>query len=89
MEKTTIYLPADLRWYLKDAAHRTGKSQADLIREALEVQRDSTPAPQMTIIGIANSSAAVRASDKAAQRRLYHDHLDRKFSKMRGRPADA
>ena len=89
MEKTTIYLPADLRWYLKDAARRSGRSQADLIREALEAQRDAAPAPKMTIIGIANSGSAVEASDKATLRRLYHEHLDRKFSRVRDRPADA
>ncbi|MDP8969008.1 MAG: ribbon-helix-helix domain-containing protein [Actinomycetota bacterium] len=35
MEKTTLYLPADLQRSLRDLAKRTGRSQADLIREAL------------------------------------------------------
>lgn len=89
MEKTTIYLPADLRLYLRDAARRTGKSQADIIREALEAQRDATPAPKMTIIGIANSISAVPAADREPRRGLYRQHLDQKFSRVRDRPADA
>ncbi|MDQ6748409.1 MAG: hypothetical protein M3010_09950 [Candidatus Dormibacteraeota bacterium] len=89
MEKTTIYLPADLRLYLRDAARRTGHSQADLIREALEAQRDSAPGSKITIIGIADSSSAVPAADTEARRGLYRRHLETKFASMRERPADA
>jgi hypothetical protein len=48
MEKTTLYLPADLQRRLSDAARRTGRSQADLIREALRVFLGelSTPPPR-------------------------------------------
>lgn len=78
MEKTTIYLPADLRWYLKDAARRTGKSQADLIRDALEVQRNAAP-PQLPA-----SIGAFRSGTKTGITREqiksdFHAHLDRKY----------
>jgi hypothetical protein len=35
MEKTTLYLPADLRALLKEAARRTGRPEAVIVREAL------------------------------------------------------
>ena len=35
MKKLTIRLPPELRWALKEAARREGKSQAELVREAL------------------------------------------------------
>ena len=37
MQKTTLYLPSDLQRALKDVARRTGRRQADIVREALEV----------------------------------------------------
>ncbi len=88
MERTTIYLPRDLRLYLKDAAQRSGKSQADIIRAALEAQRGSAPAPNLTIVGIAASNSAVRAADRDGQRAAYRRHLEEKFATERG-PADA
>lgn len=35
MEKTTVYLPADLKRALRRAARSTGRSEADLIREGV------------------------------------------------------
>ena len=35
MEKTTVYLPADLKAALRRAARSTGRSEADLIREGI------------------------------------------------------
>ena len=35
MEKTTLYLPADLQVSLRDLSRRTGRPQAAIIREAL------------------------------------------------------
>jgi hypothetical protein len=37
MEKTTLYLPADLQRALGATAKREGRAQADIIREALTV----------------------------------------------------
>jgi len=35
MEKTTVYLPDDLKEALRRAARSTGRSEADLIREGI------------------------------------------------------
>jgi Ribbon-helix-helix protein, copG family len=35
MEKTTVYLPEDLKHALQRAARATGRSEADLIREGI------------------------------------------------------
>jgi len=52
MEKTTLYLPAELQRRLYDAARRTGRSQADLIREALTRFLGEVGTPQPRSIGI-------------------------------------
>jgi len=53
MEKTTLYLPPDLHRSYRDLARRLGRSQAALMREALQhfaVQQD---APRLRSLGIA------------------------------------
>jgi predicted DNA-binding protein len=35
METATLYLPADLRGLLKEAARRTGRPEAVIVRDAL------------------------------------------------------
>jgi Ribbon-helix-helix protein, copG family len=52
MEKTTLYLPAELQRRLSDAARRTGRSQADLIREALSTFLGELGTPQPRSIGM-------------------------------------
>ena len=57
MEKTTLYLPADLHRSYRDLARRLGRSQAALMREALQhfaVQQD---APRLKSLGIAKNVA--------------------------------
>ena len=39
MEKTTVYLPDELKRALRRAAHSTGRSEADLIREGIGLVR--------------------------------------------------
>jgi Arc/MetJ-type ribon-helix-helix transcriptional regulator len=48
MEKTTLYLPADLQHALRDLARRTGRSQADVVREAVReyVVHQQRPRPR-------------------------------------------
>ncbi|MDQ3974591.1 MAG: ribbon-helix-helix domain-containing protein [Actinomycetota bacterium] len=52
MEKTTLSLPAELRQSLRDLARRTGRSQADLIREALWAFLGGQSRPRPRSIGI-------------------------------------
>lgn len=35
MEKTTLYLPSDLQLALREEAQRTGRAQAEIVRDAL------------------------------------------------------
>jgi hypothetical protein len=48
MNKTTIYLPDSLQIALDNLAHRTNRSKADLIREAVTtfVERQERPWPK-------------------------------------------
>jgi hypothetical protein len=53
MQKTTVYLPDDLKAALARAAVETGKSEAELIREGVQhVVRQCPPPPSF---GIFNS----------------------------------
>jgi predicted transcriptional regulator len=48
MERTTVYLPTELKVSIKAAARRQGSSEAQLIRDALEhyVQESERPWPK-------------------------------------------
>lgn len=52
MEKTTLYLPRELQGALRAASRRTGKAQAELVREALRAYLDELGRPKMRSIGI-------------------------------------
>ena len=46
MKKTTVYLPEELEVALKRASARQGRSEAEIIREAVRGFLDSMPAPR-------------------------------------------
>ncbi|MEZ0347551.1 MAG: CopG family transcriptional regulator [Thermus sp.] len=52
MEKTTLYLPPELHRALKEAARREGKSQAELIREALAAYLAQRQRPNFRSLGV-------------------------------------
>jgi predicted transcriptional regulator len=56
MEKTTIYLPSDLQRSLVAAAKSEGRSQADIIRSALEAYVTQRPAIRPSSIGAGSDS---------------------------------
>jgi len=56
MEKTTLYLPTELLLTFRGLARRTGRSQAALMREALQGYMDQQEAPHFHSIGIAEHS---------------------------------
>lgn len=62
MEKTTLYLPDELHGQIRSMARRTGRPQAELIREALSeyVGRNEQPWPKS--IGIV-SDGRLRAEE--------------------------
>lgn len=51
MEKTTLYLPEELQRRLRDTARREGRSQADLVREALVEYLADAPRPAPSSLG--------------------------------------
>jgi predicted transcriptional regulator len=56
MEKTTLYLPEDLHRELQEAAIRTSRSQAELIREAIRRYLAAQSRPEMTSLGLGSDS---------------------------------
>ncbi|MGH2948134.1 MAG: CopG family transcriptional regulator [Solirubrobacteraceae bacterium] len=63
MRKTTVYLPDDIRRGLEDAARETGRSQAELIRDALRTYLTGRPAPWPESIGRHRSGGGFAARD--------------------------
>lgn len=57
MEKTTLYLPSDLQRSLRDLSRRTGRPQAELIREALGEYVAEQASPWPKSIGSASDGA--------------------------------
>jgi predicted transcriptional regulator len=56
MAKTTLYLPDELLVTFRALARRTGRSQADLMREALQGYADQQQPPRFHSLGIAERS---------------------------------
>ncbi len=63
MEKTTLYLPKQLQRELKDAARRTGRPQAELIREALTKYLAKQERPLPGFVGIIDDPDMIPASE--------------------------
>jgi hypothetical protein len=55
MKKMTLYLTDDMHRGLKDAARRTGKSEAQMIRESVAAYLADQPRSYPRSIGIASS----------------------------------
>jgi predicted DNA-binding protein len=64
MERTTIFMPANLRLRLADEAHRRRLSQAAIIREALEHYLDESHTERPHLVGVA---AVPRVDAKTAK----------------------
>ncbi|MBI4278038.1 MAG: ribbon-helix-helix protein, CopG family [Armatimonadetes bacterium] len=52
MNKTTLYLPPDLHQAVKEAARRTRRSQAAVVREALEQYLRTLEQPRLRSLGM-------------------------------------
>ena len=65
MDKTTLYLPTELRRRLRDTARRSGRHQADVIRSALEAYLDQPGSARPTSIG-AGADPTLHAADSEA-----------------------
>lgn len=65
MEKTTLYLPAELSLALKESARRSGRPQAQLIREALDAYLAQQPQPRPRSLAM-GKDAKLAAKDSEA-----------------------
>jgi Arc/MetJ-type ribon-helix-helix transcriptional regulator len=66
VQKTTVYLPEDIRRGLDGAARATGRSQADLIREALRTYLADRPPAWPESFGRHRSAGTFAARDDEA-----------------------
>lgn len=68
MEKTTVYLPEDLKESLRRQATVSGRSEAELIREAIAlwVQAAGRPRPRGRLFESGDSSLAEQAEEALA-----------------------
>jgi plasmid stability protein len=66
MNKTTVYLPDDLKQALQRTAATSGRSEAELIREgvALVTQRAERPRPRGALFASGLPSIARRVDDE-------------------------
>lgn len=60
MERTTVYLPEDLKFNLRRTAQSTGRSEADLIREGVRqvVAAYDSPHPRIPLFRSGQSTLA-------------------------------
>ncbi|MGH7268466.1 MAG: CopG family transcriptional regulator [Candidatus Rokuibacteriota bacterium] len=65
MQKTTVYLPEDLKRALEEAARSRGESVAELIREALRalVATTKPPRPRIPLFRSDDPTLAERADE--------------------------
>jgi hypothetical protein len=79
MEKTTLYLTEELQAGLRDLSRRTGRPQAELIREAVASYVSAAERPRPRSIGIARSGTLPAADAK----RWVHAEWDREDAERR------
>lgn len=65
MQKTTVYLSADTKTLLRETAQREGRSEAELIRESLELnlRLRNAPTPRLPLFRGAPQDLAEHAED--------------------------
>jgi len=66
MKKTTIYLPDELKAALERAAAAQGRSEAELVREAVRelTQRLEPPRPRLPLFSSGDSTLAERVDEE-------------------------
>jgi predicted transcriptional regulator len=71
MEKTTVYIPNATRRALQEEGRRSGRSQAELIREALTDYLARRPRPLPRSLGIAADGKVTGRRSEAWIRREW------------------
>jgi hypothetical protein len=75
MSKTTLYLPVELQRALRDESRRSGVSQAEIVRDALERFLQGRERPLPTSIGIVADGTLSGRDSEAWIRATWGDHL--------------
>ena len=79
VDRTTVYLTPELRRGLKNLSRRTGKSQSDLIREAVgELIAKEPKAALPRFVGVLSDAKWDSVTWKREGRKAYIEHLNRK-----------
>jgi Arc/MetJ-type ribon-helix-helix transcriptional regulator len=66
MRKTTVYLPEELKSQLEAVARRERRSEADLIREAVErLTRELRPRPRIPLVDSVGAPTDLAENDEA------------------------
>lgn len=72
MNKTTLYLPEETQRRLRVASRRSGRPQADLIRQALDHFLDAEPEALPKSIGVASDPELRAPESKDWLRKSWH-----------------
>lgn len=68
MKKTTIYLPDELKRRVEFAAKQQGRSEADVIRDAIEAAvKPKAPEPKIPLIKLRRTNIAERVDELLAE----------------------
>ena len=71
MEKTTLYLPSEMQRELRDAARRSGRPQAELIRDALREYLRTQVNPRPKSFGLGSDREVTARESEAWLRREW------------------
>lgn len=63
MEKTTVYIPTDIKLSIKASAKRQGTTEAHVIREALAAYVAAEPCELPSIFGSASTDGSVNSEN--------------------------
>ncbi len=67
VEKTTVYLPKELKQRIKAAARREGRSEAAVIRAALDLYAQPRKRPRSGLFSSGDPTLAERADEPLAE----------------------
>ena len=76
MEKTTVYLSGEIRRGLEDASRRSGRPQAELIREALDAYLARQRRRKPKSIGVVNMPGLNLSERKRELREEWRHRLE-------------
>ena len=76
MNKTTVYVPDDLQRQLREISRRTGRPQADLLREALSEYLSARGRPKLKSLGVGSDTGVAARDSEAWLREHWEKDLE-------------